>query len=155
MRSISLQAGRGGPPDPAEAAIWLTRAAQAGLAPAMVRLAEAYHTGRGVPPSDTDAMHWYAEGARLGAVRGQLETARYKLAPGPGHDAAGAYFWMEVAALHPGPLQAAITALDQAAANELTPLQQAEIRSRAVNWQTRCPAITGERQLTWLDGRSA
>ncbi len=239
----SLQAGRGGPPDPAEAAQWLTRAAQAGLAPAMVRLASAYrfglgvpldkanaqgwyeraaklndpagmagaadvmldssdpatkaagaswlqrasdagnphaqgmlglakifgaggiakdeaggaalarnaaahgdgagavilagayHDGHGVPASEAEAVHWYAEAARLGEVRGQVETARAKLAPGPGHDAAGAYFWLEVAALRPGHMQADISSLDEAAAHEMTPSQQAQIRSKASNWR--------------------
>ncbi len=239
----ALQAGRGGPADPAEAAVWLTHAAQAGLAPAMVRLAdayrngvgvpvdkanaqnwynraaklndpagmagladmmlespdpttrtsanewltrasergnphaqqelalakmlgaggiskdevgavalarsaathgnglgavllaEAYHEGRGVAASEADAIHWYDQAARLGAVRGQIETARYKLAPGAAHDPAGAYFWMEVATLHPGQIQAQISALDQAAARELTPLQQAQIRTKAENWE--------------------
>ena len=238
-----LQAGRGGPPDPAEAAQWLTRAAQAGLAPAMVRLASAYrsglgvpldkanaqgwyeraaklndpagmagaadmmlassdpattavamgliqqasdrgnphgqamlalakifgasgiakdeaggvalarnaaaqgdgvgavvlarayHDGRGVPVSDAEALHWYAEAARLGEVKGQVETARSKLLPGPGHDAAGAYFWLQLASLHPGFMQADISSLNDAASHEVTPLQQAQIRSKAAAWR--------------------
>ncbi len=98
-------------------------------------LAESYRNGRGVTVSEPDALHWFAEAARLGSVRGQVETARAKLAPGPNHDAVGAYLWMEIAGRHPEPMQAVVSSLDEAAGRELTPLQQAQLRSRAANWE--------------------
>ena len=102
---------------------------------AAVILGESYHEGRGVAPSEVEAVPWYAEAARLGAIRGQIETARYKLAPGLGHDPTTAFFWLEVAGLHPGPLQTTIASLEEAAARELTPSQQAQMRARAANWR--------------------
>ena len=102
---------------------------------AAVILGESYHEGRGVAPSEAEAIRWYGEAARLGAIRGQIETARYELAPGPGYDPSKAYFWMEVAGLHPGPLQTTVASLEGAAARELTPSQQAQLQARAANWR--------------------
>ena len=134
--ALALVLGAGGvAKDEARAMALARSAATHGDGLAAVILAESYHDGRGVPPSESEATRWYAEAARLGAVRGQVETARVKLAAGPGHDAGGAYYWMEVANRHPGQLQSVIASLDEAAARELSPLQQAQIRTHAADWQ--------------------
>lgn len=112
-----------------------SRAAHHGDGLAAVILGDCYHGGVGVTASEAESLHWYAEAARFGAVRGQVETARAKLAAGPARDPSAAYFWTQVAAIRPGAMQATVTSLAEAAAREITPVQQAAIRQRAANWQ--------------------
>ena len=98
-------------------------------------LGEACGDGHGVTPSPAESARWYAEAARLGAVRGQIETARLKLAPGPGRDPSEAYFWAQLAGGNPGQTGALVASVSDAAAREVPTARQAQRRQRAAEWR--------------------
>lgn len=61
-----LAQGRGVVRDEAEAAVWLGRAAEAGMTEAQVMLGELYLTGRGVPRDHQLAKSWFLRAVPAG-----------------------------------------------------------------------------------------
>jgi hypothetical protein len=62
------ETGRGGlPKDDAQAVNWYRKAADAGHAHGMTKLAEMYENGRGgLPEDDAEAANWYRKAANTG-----------------------------------------------------------------------------------------
>jgi len=85
------EAGRGGPPSPADAAVWYRKAADGGNVPALLALGELYLQGRGVPQSDVRAGDCFKKAAAAGAARGLylLGVMRLSGRLGPVSDAPG------------------------------------------------------------------
>lgn len=86
-------AGTSGLPQDAEqAAFWLTRAAEQGLAPAQYRLGTLYEKGQGVPENPTRARSWYERAAAQGNVKAlhNLAVMQAEGAGGPQDFAAAA-----------------------------------------------------------------
>jgi localization factor PodJL len=72
---IRLAEGRGAPPSVEEAAIWLERAAQAGLAPAQFRLGSLYEKGQGVKKDLPRARELYLAAAGKGNAKAMHNLA--------------------------------------------------------------------------------
>jgi uncharacterized protein len=66
--------GNGLPEDPKAAADWYRKAAEAGDALSMTRLAEAFSKGRGVKKDEAQATFWYSE-----ATKKQEPEAEYQV----------------------------------------------------------------------------
>ncbi len=75
----------------------LTKAAEAGYAPAQKNLAAAYENGSYVPPSEDMASLWYHRAALQGLAEAQYGLARLFLS-GDGSDAEQALYWYRAAA---------------------------------------------------------
>ena len=134
--ALAKMLGSGGVPKDEPGAIELARsAAEHGDALAAAMLGESYGDGHGTTPSPAESARWYAEAARLGAVRGQVETARLKLAPGLGRDPSEAFFWAQIASRNPGQIGALVASVAEAAAREVPAARQAQLRQRAVEWR--------------------
>ena len=87
------------PQDAEQAAFWLTRAAEQGLAPAQYRLGTLFEKGQGVPENPTRARSWYERAAQQGNVKA-LHNLAVMQAEGAGgaQDFAAAARSFEVAA---------------------------------------------------------
>ena len=134
--ALAKMLGSGGVPKDEPGAMELARsAAEHGDALAAAMLGESYSDGHGTTPSSAESARWYAEAARLGAVRGQIETARLKLASGPGRDPSEAFFWAQLAGRNPGQMGALISSVAEAAAREVPAARQAQLRQRAAEWR--------------------
>jgi TPR repeat protein len=81
---------------------WLTKAADAGYAAALLDLARAYDVGRkGAPKDRVKAAYWYEEAAERGDIQAQYFLAeRYESGDGVVKDIDKAIFWMRKAADH-------------------------------------------------------
>ncbi len=94
--------GSGGvPQDNEQAAYWLNRAAEQGLAPAQYRLGTMFEKGLGLPENPTKARTWYERAAAQGNVKAMhnLAVMQAEGAGGP-QDFAGASRSFEAAAQH-------------------------------------------------------
>ena len=90
----------GGPDkDYAEAAKWLTRAAEQGEHSSYLPLGWLYEDGRGVPQSYAQAFKWYTRLAELGATDSQYNLAQmHLLGRGTPQDFIKAHAWYNLAA---------------------------------------------------------
>jgi localization factor PodJL len=94
--------GSGGvPQDNEQAAYWLNRAAEQGLAPAQYRLGTMFEKGLGLPENPTKARTWYERAAAQGNVKAMhnLAVMQAEGAGGP-QDFAGASRSFDAAAQH-------------------------------------------------------
>ena len=91
----------GVPQDNEQAAYWLNRAAEQGLAPAQYRLGTMFEKGLGLPENPTKARTWYERAAAQGNVKAMhnLAVMQAEGAGGP-QDFAGASRSFEAAAQH-------------------------------------------------------
>jgi len=89
------------PQDNEQAAYWLNRAAEQGLAPAQYRLGTMFEKGIGVPENPTKARTWYERASAQGNVKAMhnLAVMQAEGAGGP-QDFAGAARSFDAAALH-------------------------------------------------------
>ena len=89
------------PKDDEQAAYWLNRAAEQGLAPAQYRLGTMFEKGNGVPENPTKARTWYERAASQGNVKAMhnLAVMQAEGAGGP-QDFAGAARSFDAAAQH-------------------------------------------------------
>jgi TPR repeat protein len=94
-----LYSGRGCPVDKAEAATWLRRAADQGIAEAQYSLGLLYERGDGVEQNNMRAAHWYLQAATQGYALAQNALAElYHEGRGVAQDYAVALKWYESAA---------------------------------------------------------
>jgi TPR repeat protein len=93
--AIAYADGAGLPKDPAAAAKWMRRSADAGLAWAMHDLAVFYQQGMGVPKSMVDANIWYRKAADAGNGSAALLLALQQIKDGRFDDAALAVRWLK------------------------------------------------------------
>lgn len=77
---------------------WITKAAQAGLAPAQFELGQSLLMGRGCEQDQTKAVHWLQLAAQQGDANAQVSLARIALTPGVAFDQEKALFWLRQAA---------------------------------------------------------
>lgn len=100
LAGLYAEGGPGLAIDPAEARLWLERAATAGEAPAMYNLALYLFEGIGGPQSQPAAVRWFREAAERGLTDSQYNLARIYEdgAEGVSPDPAEAYKWYLVAA---------------------------------------------------------
>lgn len=91
--------GEGVAQDLAEAARWLTLAAEQGYAPAQNNLAVCYSTGAGVPKDQAKAIEWIRKSAEQGYARAQCYLAlSYAKGEGVPRDQAQAVDWFRKSA---------------------------------------------------------
>lgn len=126
LAGLYAEGGPGLQPNPAEARLWLERAATAGEAPAMYNLAHYLLDGIGGPRSQAAAVRWFREAAERGLTDSQYNLARLHEdgVEGVPPDPAEAYKWYLVAA-ESGDAQAA------EAAERLAPRLSASARRSA------------------------
>jgi S1-C subfamily serine protease len=96
----NLQNGRGGPANPAQAAKFLTRAAELGDASAQNAMGELYQSGRGVPKDFEMAARYFAQAAQQ-ANDEAAKNIGLAFAKGQGveRNKTKAYFWLSIASL--------------------------------------------------------
>ena len=91
--------GKGVAQNYAEAAKWLQKGAERGLADSQYKLAVMYSTGEGVPKDLGLALRWYRASAEQGDAGAQYNLARmYYYADGCDHDLVECYKWLNLAA---------------------------------------------------------
>lgn len=91
--------GNGVPQDKAEAAKWLRKAAEQGLADAQVLLGFCLKHGDGVQADTTEATNWFRKAAEQGSPLGQMSLAnQYRGGEGVPQDFAEAVKWYRKAA---------------------------------------------------------
>src|ERR671930_510758 len=69
---VRYQNGDGVPRDPARAAEWYRKAADAGHLAAQIALAAMYYNGEGVPQDAGKAVEWYTKAAQQGDTVAQV-----------------------------------------------------------------------------------
>lgn len=85
--------------NPAMAAAWFGRAAEAGHADAQTRLGDAYRLGIGVPTDIDAALGWYRKASDGGSAAAAFTLARlYRLGDGVRRDYDRALKWLNIAA---------------------------------------------------------
>lgn len=77
---------------------WISKAAQAGLAPAQFELGQSLLMGRGCEQDQVKAVHWLQLAAQQGDANAQVSLARISLTPGATFDQEKALFWLRQAA---------------------------------------------------------
>jgi uncharacterized protein len=99
---------------------WLTKAADAGYAAALLDMARAYEAGRnGVSKDKAKAVYWYEEAAERGNVPAQYFLAeRYERGDGVVKDIDKAIFWMRKAADHDEGAAQAFARLEKSRASQ-------------------------------------
>jgi hypothetical protein len=91
--------GLGVPRDPTEAAKWLRKAADLGLAQAETSLGAMYASGEGVPQSRAEAIRWTRAAADQGDARAQYVLGlMYCDGRGDPQDLVQAHMWLNLAA---------------------------------------------------------
>ena len=96
---VMYDRGVGVPRDPARAADWLRRAAEAGNRDAAYQLGAMYENGRGVPEDDARAVAWYSKAALLGDREAQVKVGKaYEQGLGVASDMGEALTWYRKAA---------------------------------------------------------
>ncbi len=111
-RGFDYLFGRGVERDPAQAALWLEQAADAGLPHAAGALAELYARGQGVPADEARARELALTAARAGIASAQASLGvQYALAPANSsgeRDFASALQWLSAAAEQDDPRALAV-----------------------------------------------
>lgn len=77
---------------------WITKAAQAGLAPAQFELGQSLWMGRGCEEDPVKAIEWFQLAAQQGEPNAQVSLARIALTPGASFEPEKALFWLRQAA---------------------------------------------------------
>jgi TPR repeat protein len=96
---VMYDRGVGVPRDPAQAADWLRRAAEAGNRDAAYQLGAMYENGRGVAEDDARAVAWYSKAALLGDREAQVKVGKaYEQGLGVASDMGEALTWYRKAA---------------------------------------------------------
>ena len=135
--------GRGVPRDEVEAARWYYRAAEQGNASAQNNLAVMYSAGDGTPQDFAEAARWWRSAAEQGHDAAQFNIG-WSLANGRGvpRNLVEAYMWLSLAALRlpPGQARELAVAERDAVGGRMTPLQIAEARRLAREWEAAHPA---------------
>jgi TPR repeat protein len=91
--------GRGVAPDPRQASIWFSEAAEGGEPVAMTNLGVLYFLGRGVPQDRPQAARWFRKASELGVVIAMEKLSRmYEAGLGIPKDQNEARYWYEKAA---------------------------------------------------------
>jgi TPR repeat protein len=112
LMATAFDEGLGRTEDPAEAAVWLRRAAERGHVLAQHNLGNAHAAGRGVEQSDRLAVEWWLKAAAAGDAIPQLRLGEaYEAGRGVTRDMASACHWYGEAARRGN--GAALKALDR------------------------------------------
>jgi TPR repeat protein len=91
--------GIAGPPDPGQAAAWLTKAAEQGYPEAENKLGQYYQFGTAVPADAKAAAHWYEKAADAGDINGEFNLGLlYETGLGVPQDWLKAEHWIIAAA---------------------------------------------------------
>jgi TPR repeat protein len=125
--------GHGVPQDPAQAAIWLEKAASGGNARARAQIGALYATGTGVPQDEMKASYWLLKAANQNVRQSQRFMAqRFYAGLGVPTDKVQSFLY---AALCARQGDAEGQALMNLLATELTPDEQARAQALLQAWQ--------------------
>jgi TPR repeat protein len=131
------ESGLGVNKDSSKAALWLSKAAEQGVAPAQYDLCGLYHRGQGVPQDYRQAAVWYRKAAEQ-----NFALAQYALGSlwtqGRGVPQANeeAYFWFDLAAagkMDVKMMETAAKTRDETASH-LPPADLSRVQERARKW---------------------
>lgn len=125
--------GLGVPKDPAQAAIWLEKAATGGNARARAQIGALYATGTGVPQDEMKASYWLLKAANQNVLQSQRFMAqRFFHGQGVPKDLAQSFLYAALAARQGDPEGQAMTEI---LAKQMTPEEKARAQALLQTWQ--------------------
>jgi hypothetical protein len=125
------------PGDYKQAETWYKKAAEQGNLSGELHLAALYRDGgRGFPRDMAQAAAWYKKAAEQGdaGAQGTLGLL-YAMGQGVPHDDVEAYFWLDLAAVAPGPNQEKFAANRQMIGMHLTEDDVDSVHERIKHWK--------------------
>jgi TPR repeat protein len=146
---VMYDKGVGVAQDYGEAATLYRKAADHGLAPAQFNLAIKYEKGEGVAQDSAEAAKWYRKAADRDYTPAQFNLGlKYTKGQGLVRDDVQAYTWMTVATRGIGVDDSErYAAIRDSLAAKMNPVQVAEARHRALEWETSRCNKCGEQNL--------
>jgi len=125
--------GHGLPKDPAQAAIWLEKAASGGNARARAQIGALYATGTGVQQDEMKASYWLLKAANQNVRQSQrFMSQRFYTGAGVPRDLAQSFLYAALSAKQGDPEgQQMVNIL----AKEMTPADQARAQALLQGWQ--------------------
>ena len=125
--------GLGVPKDPAQAAVWLEKAAGGGNARARAQIGALYATGTGVPQDEMKASYWLLKAANQNVRQSQRFMAlRFYAGQGVPRDLAQSFLYAALCAKQGDPEGQAL--LNQLA-TEMSPEEKARAQALLQTWQ--------------------
>ena len=126
--------GHGVPQDPAQAAIWLEKAANGGSARARAQIGAMYATGTGVAADEMKASYWLLKAANQNVRQSQrLMSQRFYHGQGVPRDIVQSFLYAALSARQGDPEGQAMT---QILAGRMTPDEQARAQALVEGWQS-------------------
>jgi len=149
---VMYDIGEGVGQDYVEAAKWYHNAAEQGLDAAQFNLGIKYENGEGIAQDSTKAATWYRKAAERGFSKAQFNLGlKYASGQGVAQDYVQAHMWMDLAAPRANRADGKkYTAARDRVAAKMNPMQIAEARRLALEWETnrRDESIAREGNLT-------
>jgi len=125
--------GHGVPQDPAQAAVWLEKAAAGGNARARAQIGAMYATGTGVVQDEMKASYWLLKAANQNVRQSQRFMAqRFYYGQGVPKDLTQSFLYAALCARQGDPEGQAMT---QELAKQMTPEEQARALTLVQSWQ--------------------
>nr|WP_298686645.1 tetratricopeptide repeat protein [uncultured Dongia sp.] len=125
--------GLGVPANPAQAAIWLEKAAGGGNARARAQIGALYATGTGVPQDEMKASYWLLKAANQNVRQSQRFMAqRFYHGQGVPKDLAQSFLYAALSAKQGDPEGQEMTSI---LANQMTPEEKARAQALVASWQ--------------------